>query len=59
MRYLPPWFEQKLQQLLTEERLRGKAEENKEWRKGNRCHICGGFKKNDFADMCSKCFEEQ
>lgn len=36
---------------------RGIREENKEWREGRRCGICGEPKAPDLSEMCSECLE--
>ncbi len=37
----------------------GKAEENKEWREGRRCEICGAEKFPNQITMCDDCLETQ
>lgn len=37
----------------------GKADENKEWREGRRCTLCGKPKEPSvLSDTCDKCLEE-
>lgn len=35
------------------------ADENKEWRAGRRCAICGRPKSINLAEMCADCFKNE
>ena len=36
-----------------------RAAENKEWREGRRCDICGDEKEPNLSSMCDDCLETQ
>ncbi len=60
--YVNPHFSKLIKEfikdLLKEEREKGRAEENKEFREGRRCEICGEPSlPNHLSRMCKDCFE--
>lgn len=45
------------QKLIDSARKEGAMAENKEWREGRRCEICGKENDSNLSSMCGECFE--